>query len=79
MESGIRNTLPRGTYSVKPTGTVGGLGVTEMLALALTASQTLSLESPNKADILVGVLGNGDILSFHHVGDVSEFGFPEVL
>jgi hypothetical protein len=25
------------------------------------------------------VLGNGDILSFHHVGDVGEFGFPEAL
>jgi hypothetical protein len=51
----------------------------DMLALALTSSRTLSFESPDKAHILVEVLGNGDILSFHHVGDVGEFGFPEAL
>jgi hypothetical protein len=50
-----------------------------MLALALASSRTLSFESPDEAHILVGVLGNGDSLSFHHVGDVGEFGFPEAL
>jgi hypothetical protein len=60
-------------------GVVGGLGVTDMLALALAAWRTLSFEGPNEANILVEVLGNGDILSFHHAGDVSELGFPEAF
>jgi hypothetical protein len=51
----------------------------DVLALVLASSQTLSFESPEEAHILVGVLGNGDILSFHHVRDVGEFGFPEAL
>jgi hypothetical protein len=58
---------------------VGGLGVTDVLALALASSQTLSFESPDKAHVLVGVLGNGDILSLHHVGDIGELRFTEEL
>jgi hypothetical protein len=50
-----------------------------MLGLALAASRTLPLEGPDKADILVGMLGNGDVLAFHHVGDVGEFGLSEAL
>jgi hypothetical protein len=45
-----------------------------------TSSRTLSFEGPDEAPhILVGVLGNSDILSFHHVGDIGELGFPEAL
>jgi hypothetical protein len=50
-----------------------------MLGLALASGRTFSFEGPDESDILVGMLGNGDILSFHHVGDVGKLGFPEAL
>jgi hypothetical protein len=49
-----------------------------MLGLALASGRALSFEGPDEADILARMLGDhGDILSFHHAGDVGELGFPE--
>jgi hypothetical protein len=55
------------------------LGVTNVLGLALASGRALPLEGPDKADVLVGMPGDGDILSFHHVGDVGKLEFPEAF
>jgi hypothetical protein len=48
-----------------------------MLGLALASGRALSFEGPDKPDILARMLGDGDILSSHHVGNVGELRFPE--
>ena len=40
------------------------LAVADMLIFALAGGRAFSLQSPDQTDILVGVFGNGDFLSF---------------
>jgi hypothetical protein len=50
-----------------------------MLGLALASSGALFFESPDQANVLVGVFRDSYLLPFHHVGDVGELGFPEAF
>jgi hypothetical protein len=60
-------------------GTVRGLRISDMLGLAAASGGADSLQCPAKAHLLIGMLGNRHILTFHHEGDVGELGFLEAF
>ena len=55
------------------------LAVADMLIFALAGGRAFTLESPDQTDILVGVLGDGDFLSFHHGRDAGVLAVLETL
>ena len=46
-------------------GLDGAASVADMLSLATTSGGALSLKGPGEADLLVSVLGDGDVMSLH--------------